>query len=143
MDGFQKSVLIAGIIILIISLVFIGIILNKSKSDQVWPPILGECPDYWVDLKKDGSACYNAQKLGTCNIPSESNKNTMNFSTDLFTGTDGACNKKKWASKCSVAPAEKGDYKGPVTWDGITYGVTDPCENEDEPSTSTTSTTDE
>ncbi len=127
MNGFQKSVLTAAIIILIISLVIIGVVLKKSTSSQAWPPILGVCPDYWLDLGKDGSKCYNPQKIGSCNIPTDSDENTMNFATDMFTGTDGACNKKKWASKCS---ANSSNNLGPVSWDGITYGVADPCDEE-------------
>ena len=126
MNGFQKTVLTVAIIILIISLVVIGVVLKKSIESQAWPPILGVCPDYWVDLGKDGSRCYNPQKIGSCNIPTESDKNTMNFAIDVFTGTDGACNKKKWASKCSAGSSNN---LGPVSWDGITYGVTDPCED--------------
>lgn len=125
MDGFQKSVLVAAIIILIISLIFIGVVLKKSIGSQAWPPILGVCPDYWVDLGKNGSKCYNPQKIGSCNIPTSDNKNTMNFNTDVFTGDDGACNKKKWASKCSK---NSSNGMGPISWDGITYGVVDPCE---------------
>ena len=125
MDGFQKSVLSAAVIILIISLIFIGVILKTAIGSQSWPPILGVCPDYWVDLGKDGSMCYNPQKMGSCNIPSESNKNTMDFTSDIFTGDDGTCNKKKWASKCSD---NSSGGAGPISWDGITYGVTDPCE---------------
>jgi len=125
MDGFQKSVLIAAIIILILSLVIIGVVLKRSIASQAWPPILGVCPDYWVDLGKDGSKCYNPQKIGGCNIPTNSKKNTMDFTTDRFTGAEGACNKKKWASKCS---AKSSNHLGPVSWDGITYGVTNPCD---------------
>jgi hypothetical protein len=39
----------------------------------------------------------------------------MNFNTSAFTGSQGACNKYNWATKCNV------------TWDGITYGVSNPC----------------
>lgn len=126
MDGFQKAVLAAGVIVLIISLVFIGVILRKASMSGAWPPILGDCPDYWVDLGSGGSKCFNQQKLGSCNIPTESNKNTMDFTTDSYTGTDGACNKKTWASRCSKSGGS--DYKGPISWDGITYGVSDPCD---------------
>lgn len=126
MDGFQKAIVAAGVILLIISLVFIGVIMKKANESEAWPPILGDCPDYWVDLGKDGSACYNPKKLGSCNIPTKDNKNTMDFTKDAFTGDDGACNKKKWSQKCS-----KNAEIGPIAWDGITYGVADPCDSED------------
>lgn len=128
MDSFQKTTLVVAIIILIISLVFIGVVLKTSISSQKWPPMLGDCPDYWVDLGKNGSKCYNPQKIGSCNIPTQSNKNTMDFTTDVFTGDDGACNKKKWADRCSKSSS---NGMSTVSWDGITYGVTDPCEKEE------------
>ena len=127
MDSFQKTTLVVAIIILIISLVFIGVVLKTTISSQKWPPMLGDCPDYWVDLGKNGSKCYNPQKIGSCNIPTQSNKNTMDFTTDVFTGDDGACNKKKWADRCSKSSS---NGMSTVSWDGITYGVTDPCEKE-------------
>ena len=125
MDGFQKAVVAAGVILLIISLVFIGVIMKQAAQSEEWPPILGDCPDYWVDLGKDGSACYNEKKLGSCNIPTSDDKKTMDFTKDAFTGDDGACNKKRWAQKCS-----KNAEIGPIAWDGITYGVEDPCEED-------------
>ena len=39
----------------------------------------------------------------------------MNFDQAPFNGTDGNCAKFKWANKCGL------------TWDGITYGVSNPC----------------
>jgi hypothetical protein len=122
MEGFQKSVLVIAIITLILTLVLIGLALNSAKNNMSWPPLVGSCPDYWVDLSGNGAACFNPKKLGHCNIPtSASEKNTMDFSGSIFTGDDGLCNKKKWATNCS-------DPNNPVTWDGITYGVVDPCE---------------
>lgn len=111
MEGFQKFVLLAAIIILIISLVIIGFALNKTKKDQQWPPMIPECPDYWT-LNGTGSTatCYNELNLGNC-----SNDRTMNFNASNFVGAQGMCNKYKWATRCGVS------------WDGITYGVKNPC----------------
>ena len=39
----------------------------------------------------------------------------MDFNTPYFRGSDGTCNKYKWAKSCDL------------TWDGITYGVANPC----------------
>ena len=39
----------------------------------------------------------------------------MNFNNAPYTGDNGTCNKYIWAKKCGV------------TWDGITYGVENPC----------------
>lgn len=116
--NFQQIVLSVAIIVLIIILVVIGISLSKGSYTETWPPIVGDCPDYWVDMSGNGSACMNKQHLGKCNIPTDENDNTMNFNTNPFTGVDGLCSKYKWAQTCGV------------TWDGITSGVKNPCDKE-------------
>ena len=122
--NFQKIVLIIAIILLIVSLIFIGISLSKSKSDEAWPPLIGDCPDYWVDLSGNGAMCVNEKALGKCNLPSEGSKNPMDFSKAPFTGDNGLCSKYMWANNCGLS------------WDGITYGVSNPCAK----TTSTTTT---
>jgi hypothetical protein len=120
---FQKIVLIIAVILLILTLVLIGYSLSKAKSEAIWPPMIGDCPDYWVDLSGNGAKCVNTHSLGTCNIPSSGKENAMDFSTSVFTGSNGLCAKYTWAKNCGV------------TWDGINSGVPNPC------SKSSTSTT--
>jgi len=114
--NFQKTIITVAIVILIIMLVVIGMALSKASNSETWPPVIGECPDYWVDMSGNGEACLNTHSLGRCNIPSESNKATMNFNQNPFTGENGTCSKYKWATACQV------------TWDGITSGVKNPCD---------------
>ena len=118
--SFQSTILTIAIIVLIIVLILIGIMLSKSSNSAVdWPPIVGECPDYWVDSstgsEKGGSACLNTKSLGRCNIPSDGNPDTKDFSVGRFTGSNSTCAKYTWAKTCAV------------TWDGITSGITNPC----------------
>ena len=113
--NFQKIVLAIAIILLIMELIFIGIALAKSKSKQVWPPIIGGCPDYWVDLSVTGAKCLNKLSLGTCNIPTSNNPNEMDFTGSTFSGSNSSCSKFIWSKGCGV------------TWDGITSGVVNPC----------------
>ena len=116
---FQKLVLTIAILLLIVMLIVIGIALSKSNARDVWPPIVGQCPDYWVDLSGNGSACFNSHSLGRCNIPldqKDKTKSTMNFNQMPFTGDNGLCSKYNWATACKV------------TWDGITSGVKNPCD---------------
>jgi len=116
MDSFQKVVLFAAIIILIIALVLIGISLRYS-TDQNWPPMTPECPDYWlIDGSGNNASCVNVKNLGTCPAQTGNKYLTMNFNNAAFTGSDEMCAKYKWATKCGVA------------WDGITYGVNNPCQ---------------
>jgi len=117
MASFQKIVLTIAIIILVIILVIIGYLLVKNPSVNTWPPIIGQCPDYWVDFSGNGANCVNVQSLGNCsatgniNCP-DASYNTpstgMNFSTSAFTNSQtGLCNKYNWASTNGI------------TWDGI------------------------
>ena len=114
--NFQKIVLIVAIIILIIILVIIGLTLSKANAEEEWPPIVGDCPDFWIDMSGNGEQCFNSHSLGTCNIPSKGDKNTMNFNQSPFTDENGDCARYTWATKCRV------------TWDGITSGVQNPCD---------------
>jgi hypothetical protein len=116
MDGFQKFVLFAAIIILIIALIFIGVTLTYSKDHQ-WPPMTPECPDYWtVDGSGNNATCINMKDLGTCPPKSGDKHLIMNFNSSAFTGSNGMCAKYTWAKKCGVS------------WDGITYGANNPCQ---------------
>ena len=117
MEGFQKIVLFSAIIILIIALVIIGISLTQS-TNQTWPPMTPACPDYWlIDGSGNNTRCINQKDLGTCKPPGGQNHLIMNFNTPTFTGSQGTCNKYTWATKCGVS------------WDGITYGVNNPCQS--------------
>jgi hypothetical protein len=117
MEAFQKFILFGAIILLIITLVFIGMSLSKTQADQQWPPIIPECPDYWtIDGSGNNASCINTNNLGTCQPPSGSKYLTMNFNTPAFSGINGSCAKYTWAKKCGIS------------WDGITYGVNNPCQ---------------
>ena len=104
MDPFKKSVLMVATIILVIFLIIIAIMLYNSKNNMVYPPVVADCPDYWVDMSNgDASNCRNIKKLGNSNCRTE-----MNFSNDLWKGSNGLCAKYKWAKTCNL------------TWDGVT-----------------------
>ena len=121
METFQKIVLFSAIIILILALVIMGVLLTSSNESE-WPPVVSECPDWWASTKQGSeNICVNVKDLGTCPPVSGQPHQVMNFNTSTFTGSNGTCAKYTWANKCNV------------TWDGITYGVSNPCE-----STSTT-----
>ena len=115
--NFQKTILVVATLVLIVLLVVIGYTLSKTDASETWPPIVGTCPDYWIDLSGNGAACFNSHKLGTCNLPGVGNdKNTMDFNKSPFNTNTGVCSKYKWANNCKV------------TWDGITTGISNPCD---------------
>ena len=116
MDSFQKVVLFAAIVVLIVSLVFIGISLRYS-ADQNWPPMTPECPDYWtIDGSGNETKCINVKDLGTCPAQTGDKHLIMDFNNSAFAGSNGTCAKYTWATRCGVS------------WDGITYGVNNPCQ---------------
>ena len=120
--NFQTIILTIAVIGLIVLLVVIGIALANSNSSIVWPPVVGSCPDYWLDLKGDGAQCQNVKNLGNAN---STNCKTMDFTQSIYTDSEnGTCNKYKWANACNV------------TWDGITYGVKNPCDTSSSTDTS-------
>ena len=116
MEAFQKIILFGSIIILIIALVFIGVSLSYTK-DQQWPPMTPECPDYWTLTGSGKNAtCVNVKNLGTCRPGRGDRHLRMNFNVPAFTGSNELCAKYNWAKRCGVS------------WDGITYGVNNPCQ---------------
>ena len=111
MASIQTIIMTSAIVILLIILITIGINIRTAKKNQVWPPLIGNCPDYWLDLGKDGSQCVvngKANNLGIATSP-------MNFNTAAYMGSAGTCAKYNWA------------IANKVSWDGITYGVPNPC----------------
>jgi len=115
MGSFQKIILVCAIVILIISLIFISFALISHQKNEPWPPVIGDCPDYWVDTSGNGARCVNVKNLGTCSPGNGQQYLTMDFTTSAFSGSKANCAKYKWANSCGVS------------WDGINYGVPNPC----------------
>jgi hypothetical protein len=106
---FQKSVATVAIVILIITLCFIGIALYRQSNDSKYPPVIANCPDYW---EASGNLCVNTMGLGkaTCTASPNVCKGTrcMDFTLPQWNNTSSMCQKYQWANKCNL------------TWDGIT-----------------------
>jgi hypothetical protein len=118
MTKFQKTTSVVGLA-LMVGLMLILIVRTfsaKKNKDENWPPVIGECPDFWTNEVGSKTGCVNVHNLGKCS------KKTVDFSTPEFSGSDGLCNKYTWANNCGVS------------WDGITYGVKNPCLKNDDAS---------
>ena len=104
MASFQSTVMTIATVLLIICLILIGISLYRHKYTEAYPPVVADCPDYWLD-ESDGNSshCVNSKNLGN-----DSCAKTMDFSTSAWVGSAGLCNKAKWAKACDL------------TWDGVT-----------------------
>ena len=113
---FTNTVIITSLVLLVIILVFIAISMSSAKKSMDWPPIIPDCPDYWVDLSGNGKQCINKLNLGTCNNPSSTGEYPpMDFTVAPYVGSKSKCAKFTWANACGV------------TWDGITTGGGSPC----------------
>jgi len=96
--NFQIIVLTIALLLLVASLVFIGYALYTNRFSKKFPPVIAECPDFWI-AKND--KCENPENLGNCTGP-------MDFNSNKFKGNNGDCEKSKWARSCGVS------------WTGIT-----------------------
>jgi hypothetical protein len=116
MEAFHKIILFSAILLLFISLLLIGIALTYS-TNKSWPPNTPICPDYWLaDGSGNNTTCTNMKDLGTCPALSGDKHLKMNFNLPAFTGSQGLCNKYKWANNCDIS------------WDAVTYGINNPCQ---------------
>jgi len=144
--NFQKGVVIFFGILLVVILIFLGVTLNKSNASEPWPPATSACPDYWLDFPYNtngnpipnyvaGSQCVgtnDASNVGmnlgntiTATLQNPKNPSGPNitgpynlsgtYGEYTFTGSNGACHKRDWATANGIS------------WDGITYGVSNPC----------------
>ncbi len=104
--SFQESVMIISVILLVLSLILIGVALYRQKyADVDFPPVVADCPDYWtLSTDNDGTIkCSNKEMLGLPNCHDD-----MNFSLTKWSGSQGLCEKAKWARECGLV------------WDGVT-----------------------
>jgi len=99
---FYKGIAIMATLILIVILLLMGYSLNKFKHTKRFPPVIANCPDYWIS---DSSGCSNPKNLGTL---TNSCTGPMDFDTDHYNNATGHCKKSEWAKNCSL------------TWQGIT-----------------------
>ena len=142
MEFFYIIVLSIAVIFLIVILTLIGILMKQSKkTGGTFPPIVNNCPDYWVISSSDGKSCTiptkpsitdiqkNAGNLygtdtelditDTGSFPTKTPGFTTTGSTIDFTdeawssqGKTSTCAQKQWAQKWGIA------------WDGITNNNT-------------------
>lgn len=74
MNWFYTVVLVIAVVILILSLAFVGVMMKKSNATQSISSSVSQCPDLWIP---DGSFChFNGLNGGTYNI-STTNRRQM------------------------------------------------------------------
>lgn len=114
MGSFQKIILMIAIVLLLLIFIFItGTLVYAGKDDED-THIVPQCPDYWeIEETDTGPKCVNVQDLGVCAAATGSDHLTIDFNAKNFTDN---CAKYTWANNCNIA------------WDGLTYGVNNPCD---------------
>ena len=113
LNSFNTMVLNVAIVILIITLIFIGVIINNSirGEDIQFPPVVGTCPDYWTAQIDSSSnvTCNNTLYLGKdvpVPLPNSNTPSCVSFTSPLDVPTE--CAKYRLANSCGI------------TWDGVT-----------------------
>jgi len=101
MDQFKKTVLMIALTIFLGMLLIMALVIKNGYKDQIFPPEVGQCPDYWTAKGDTGKCTATADNKGNYNEGDESEA----LSGDSATGRIENC---KWAK------SEK------VNWDGIT-----------------------
>jgi hypothetical protein len=101
MDQFKKTVLMVALTIFLGMLLIMALIIKNSYKNQIFPPEVGQCPDYWEPIQGSKKCKATANNKGTYSEGAESKE----LADDIPTGRIENCN---WAR----------DNK--VNWDGIT-----------------------
>ena len=113
-NSFYTTVLVIAVIILILTLGFLGWVMSKQKATDNFPKLQTSCPDYWGVTTEDGKAyCTqpaegqvnygNTAAASTSTIGYDSTKNRFDFSNAGWSAEGNAiCAKKKWANKYGI-----------------------------------------
>jgi hypothetical protein len=105
---FYKNIFISAILSAILLLAIVGFIIYKYKDQEVYPPIISNCPDYYnldANNKCVNTGVWLLTDSANCESIDFSGNNYMAAGTD---STSGLCAKKNKATECKI------------TWDGIT-----------------------
>jgi hypothetical protein len=112
LGNYNKTVLVVASVLLIFGLVIIGFFITSTQKNSTYPPVIGDCPDYWdvgYDTNKK-KICTNRRSI---NSGLASPEDCRAYPVDLFSASgtsdnDIICEKNKWAKRCNIH------------WDGIT-----------------------
>jgi hypothetical protein len=126
MNSFQVIVLSIAVVVLVLVLTFVGVVMSKQNSSQVYPPTLNDCPDYW-EVRADGSGC-NVPIQGRVNSgPAKFTSDTKALLTDtkIASGQYIKFKDNAWASVCTKKCWANDNG---IKWDGVTnYNGTCSC----------------
>ena len=110
--NFYKTVCIIALVILVISLAFIGTALASSSKNVEFPPNISKCPDNYEIVYDDYGEFETCKNNTMSDTDCQSKKFAdISYSMPGIGPTSAACAKKKWAKKCKV------------DWDGLTNNI--------------------
>jgi len=96
MDGYQLTVMVVAVVVLITILAYLSIQMKGATSQSPYPPNASTCPDYWT-ANTDGSCTAGSKNLG---------KFSSGYSfiplSAMVSGLTTACSMKKWSETNSV-----------------------------------------
>ena len=79
--SFQTISLYVMLAILIVLLIIIGYNMSNALKKTQWPPLRGDCPDFWFDQGSGGSRCtVNANGVNRGTFTG----NEQNFATTIY-----------------------------------------------------------
>jgi hypothetical protein len=106
--NFYKSISILALVVLICCLAFVSVALQSSSKDNVFPPNVSECPDFFVKTTDSGSTTCVANYAAPDSSCTPKSFDDQKYRNPGMGPTSGVCEKKQWAKECGV------------NWDGIT-----------------------
>lgn len=108
--NFYKLCVISMIVILLICLAIIAVLIHTSDKNNVYPPNVSECPDYYV--KQEDGTCKDVKGVAadeSCMSVDFNDSSQFPYKYHIGLGANSAfCERKIWAKECGV------------NWDGLT-----------------------
>ena len=123
MEWFYFITIVIAIVLLIITLTFIGTRMAGSKkgNDKAFPPVKNSCPDLWEADVDDDNKTW-------CKVPESSNKGNITdyttvpgYSTRNGTGQWVNFNSDDWNTGSGTTECAKTNWAraNSISWDGV------------------------
>jgi hypothetical protein len=119
LSTFNKVIIIVTSIVLIISLLVYGLLINSAqKNNYKFPPKISKCPDYWdISNNNDYTICIDrAINNNNTNFPNPPNSSVLSISSnDISYNTDIM----KYNDKDSICGIYEWSNSNKISWSGI------------------------
>ena len=121
LSTFNKVIIMVTSIVLIISLLVYGLLINSAqKNNYKFPPKISKCPDYW-DISNNADDTYCIQRgINTNNnvfpavnnsiLSVDNNYRDISYNTDIM----------KYNDKDSICSIYEWSNSNKISWSGIT-----------------------